>query len=115
LSYTTFAYSELEVSPTRNSGKQAIQIAVSVKNTGNRDGKEVVELYLSKRDATVTPPLRRLKRFAKVALQSGGELRVSFDLTPEDLSFIGPDHRCILEPGEFDVEVGGLRKSFEWR
>ena len=115
LSYTTFAYSELEVSPTRNSGKQAIQIAVSLKNTGNRDGKEVVELYLSKRDATVTPPLRRLKRFAKVALQSGGELRVSFDLTPEDLSFIGADHRRILEPGEFDVEVGGLRKSFEWR
>jgi beta-glucosidase len=115
LSYTTFAYSDLEVSPTRISGKQAVEIGVSVKNTGNRDGKEVVELYLSKRDAMVTPPLKRLKRFAKVALQSGGELHVSFDLTPDDLSFIGPDNRRILEPGEFDVEVGGLRKSFEWR
>ena len=115
LSYTTFAYSELEVSPARISGKQAIEIGVSVKNTGNRDGKEVVELYLSKHYATVTPPLKRLKRFAKVALQSGGELRVTFDLTTEDLSFIGPDNRRILEPGEFDVEVGGLRKSFEWQ
>jgi len=115
LSYTTFAYSDLEVSPARISGKQAIEIGVSVKNTGNRDGKEVVELYLSKHYATVTPPLKRLKRFAKVALQSGGELRVTFDLTTEDLSFIGPDNRRILEPGEFDVEVGGLRKSFEWQ
>lgn len=115
LSYTTFAYSDLEVSPTHESGKQGIQVTVAVKNTGNRNGKEVVELYLSKRDASVTPPLKRLKRFAKVDLQPGGEQRVVFELTPDDLSFIGPNNRRILEPGEFDVEVGGLPQRFEWR
>jgi beta-glucosidase len=115
LSYTTFAYSDLEVSPTRASGKPMIQVAVTVKNTGNRDGKEVLELYLTRHYASLTPPLRRLKRFVKVELQPGGEQRLSFELTADDLSFIGVDNRLILEPGEFDVEVGGLTRSFEWR
>ena len=115
LSYTTFAYSDLEVSPTRASRKPMIQVAVTVKNTGNRDGKEVLELYLSRHYASLTPPLRRLKRFAKVELQPGGEQRLSFELTSDDLSFIGVDNRLILEPGEFDVEVGGLTRSVEWR
>jgi len=115
LSYTTFAYSDLEVSPKRASGEHRIQVFATVKNTGNREGKEVVELYLSQRYASVTPPLKRLKRFAKVDLEPGGEQRVSFELTPEDLSFIGLDNRRILEPGEFDVELGGLTESFEWR
>ena len=114
LSYTTFGYSDLQISPKHASGKQVIQVEVTVKNSGNRDGKEVVELYLSKRNASVTPPHRRLKRFAKVDLQSGGEQRVSFELTPDDMSFIGADNRRILELGEFDVEVGGLTQSFEW-
>ena len=100
---------------THESGKQGIQVTVAVKNTGNRSGKEVVLLYLSKRDASVTPPLKRLKRFAKVDLQPGAVQRVVFDLTPDDLSFIGPNNQRILEPGEFDVEVGGLPQGFQWR
>ncbi|HUJ33136.1 MAG TPA: glycoside hydrolase family 3 N-terminal domain-containing protein [Candidatus Acidoferrum sp.] len=115
LSYTTFAYSDLRVSPATASGKQTIHVDVSVKNTGDREGKEVVELYLSKRFASITPPLKRLKRFAKVDLKAGEEERVSFDLTPYDLSFIGLENKRIVEPGTFDVSVGGLKQSFEWK
>jgi beta-glucosidase len=115
LSYTTFAYSGLRVSPATGSGQDTIHVDVNVKNTGDREGKEVVELYLSKRFASITPPLKRLKRFAKIDLKPGEEERVSFELTPYDLSFIGLDNKRIVEPGTFDVRVGGLTQSFDWQ
>ena len=115
LSYTTFSYSDLRVSPSTASGRQTIRVSVNVRNTGPREGREVVELYLSKRFASVTPPLKRLKRFAKIDLQPGQEQRVSFVLAPYDLSFIGVDNKRVIEPGAFDVHVGGLTQSFEWQ
>jgi beta-glucosidase len=113
LSYTNFSYSDLHVAQTASSGNQAIQVEVTVKNAGNRAGKEIVQLYLSKRFASVTPPLKRLKRFAKVSLQPGESHRLSFELTPDDLSFIGIENKRVAEPGIFDVMVGGLQQSFE--
>jgi beta-glucosidase len=115
LSYTIFAYSDLHVSPATASGSQTIQVDVTVKNTGAREGKEVVQLYLSERFASVTPPLKRLKRFAKVSLQPGESRRLSFELMTDDLSFIGADHKRALEPGIFDVRISGLQQSFEWK
>jgi beta-glucosidase len=115
LSYTNFGYSELHVTPATGSGSQTIQVEVTVKNTGGRAGKEVVQLYLSKRFASVTPPLKRLKRFAKVSLQPGESRRVSFELTSNDLSFIGLENKRIVEPGVFDVVIGGLGQTFEWK
>jgi len=115
LSYTDFAYSDLQVSPATASGSQTIQVGVTVKNTGAREGKEVVQLYLNERVASVTPPLKRLKRFAKVSLQAGESRRISFELTADDLSFIGADHKRTVEPGVFDVKIGGLKQSFEWK
>jgi beta-glucosidase len=115
LSYTDFAYSDLQVSPATASGSQTIQVGVTVKNTGAREGKEVVQLYLNERVASVTPPLKRLKRFAKVSLQPGESRHISFELTADDLSFIGADHKRTVEPGVFDVKIGGLKQSFEWK
>jgi beta-glucosidase len=115
LSYTSFAYSDLQVAPSGASGAQAVQVEVTVKNTGDRPGKEVVQLYLSKRFASVTPPLKRLKRFAKVPLQPGESRKLSFALTADDLSFIGLENKRVVEPGTFDVLVGGLHQSFEWK
>jgi beta-glucosidase len=115
LSYTNFGYSDLQVSPATASGSQTIQVDVTVKNTGAREGKEVVQLYLNERIASVTPPLKRLKRFAKVSLQPGESRRISFELTADDLSFIGADHKRTVEPGVFDVKIGGLKQSFEWK
>lgn len=115
LSYTEFAYSDLQVSPATGSGSQTIQVGVTVKNTGAREGKEVVQLYLNERFASITPPLKRLKRFAKVSLQPGESRRISFELTTDDLSFIGADNKRTVEPGVFDVRIGGLQQSFEWK
>ena len=115
LSYTSFAYSDLHVAPVSVSGNQTVQMDVTVKNTGDRAGKEVVQLYLSKRFASVTPPLKRLKRFAKVSLQPGESRRLSFELTSDDLSFIGAENKRTVEPGTFDVTIGGLKQSFEWK
>ena len=115
LSYTSFAYSDLHVSPASGRGNETIRVDVTVKNTGSREGKEVVQLYLNERYASVTPPLKRLKRFAKVSLKPGESRRVAFELTPDDLSFIGADNKRVVEPGTFDVRIGGLKQSFEWK
>ncbi len=115
LSYTSFSYSDLRVAPATASGSQTVRVDVTVKNSGGRAGKEVVQLYLNERFASVTPPLKRLKRFAKVLLQPGESRQVSFELTSDDLSFIGADNKRVVEPGVFDVRIGGLQQSFEWK
>ena len=115
LSYTSFSYSDLHVAPSTASGNQTIRVDVTVKNTGSRAGKEVVQLYLNERVASVTPPLKRLKRFAKVLLQPGESRQLSFELTSEDLSFIGANNKRIVEPGTFDVRIGTLQQAFEWK
>jgi beta-glucosidase len=115
LSYTTFSYSDLHVAPSTASGSQTVHVDVTVKNSGERAGKEVVQLYLNERFASVTPPLKRLKRFAKLMLQPGESRKVSFELTPDDLSFIGAANRRVVEPGIFDVRIGGLHQTFEWK
>ena len=115
LSYTTFSYSALHVAVATASGSQTVHVDVTVKNTGGRAGKEVVQLYLNERFASVTPPLKRLKRFAKVLLQPGESRQISFELRTEDLSFIGADNKRVVEPGVFDVRIGGLQQTFEWK
>jgi len=115
LSYTTFSYSDLRVATATASASQSARVDVTVKNSGDRAGKEVVQLYLNERFASVTPPLKRLKRFAKVLLQPGESRQLSFELTSDDLSFIGADNKRVVEPGVFDVKIGGLQQSFEWR
>jgi beta-glucosidase len=115
LSYTTFSYSDLHVSPPTTSGNQPVHVEVTVKNTGSRAGKEVVQLYLNERFASVTPPLKRLKRFAKVLLQAGDSRKIIFELTNDDLSFVGADNKRVVEPGIFDVRIGGLQQTFEYK
>jgi len=115
LSYTSFSYSDLHVAPAAASASQTVRVDVTVKNSGGHVGKEVVQLYLNERFASVTPPLKRLKRFAKVLLQPGESRQVSFELTSDDLSFIGADNKRVVEPGVFDVKIGGLQQSFEWK
>jgi beta-glucosidase len=115
LSYTNFAYSDLRVTPPEASGDQKIQVEVTVKNTGDRAGKEVVQLYLNQQAASITPPLKRLKRFAKIQLQPGETHRYIFELTKEDLSFINAESKPVVEPGLFDIQIGGLEQTFAWK
>ena len=112
LSYTTFAYSDLRVEPKSVSGDAEITVSVTVKNTGRRTGNEVVQLYVSDLVASITPPGKRLKRFAKPHLEPGQSKTLQFTLRPDDLSFVGANNKSTVEPGEFDVVVAGLTKRF---
>lgn len=112
LSYTGFEYSGLSVDPQSISADQKVKVSVAVRNTGARAGAEVVQLYLTDEVASLTPPVKRLRRFAKVWLQPGESRQVAFHLSRNDLSFIGADHRPTVEPGTFIVSVGSLRADF---
>jgi beta-glucosidase len=108
LSYTTYAYTDLKVSPESVPMSGAVNISVTVRNTGRRAGKETVILYVRDVVASLAPPGRRVRRFAKVYLEPGQSRALNFTLRPEDLSFVGADNRTVVEPGDFDVMVGGL-------
>jgi beta-glucosidase len=114
-SYTTYSYSDLQVTPPTATSEQKIQVAVTVKNTGDRAGKEVIQLYMSEQAASITPPLKRLKRFAKIQLQPGESRRYTFELNSDDISFINAENKRVVEPGLFHVQIGGLTQSFEWK
>ena len=111
LSYTTFELSELELSAESISADGTVRVSVSVRNTGDRAGAEVVQLYLSDPVAQVVRPVRWLCGFAKVDLEPGGSARVTFDVHADRTSFIGVDGTRIVEPGDFDVAVGTSSES----
>jgi beta-glucosidase len=106
LSYTTFATNGLSVDKSHIKADENATVTVTVKNTGSRSGKETVLLYLHDVAASVTRPNRQLKAFKKIELAPGQTEKLSFTLTPYDLSFIGVDLKRIVEPGEFKVMVG---------
>ncbi|MDZ7372834.1 MAG: glycoside hydrolase family 3 C-terminal domain-containing protein [candidate division KSB1 bacterium] len=113
LSYTRFEFADLEVFPSRMSLNDTLTVRVKVRNVGAREGAEVVQLYVSDLYASVTPSVRKLKRFEKVSLAPGQEKTVLFRLTKDDLAFIGLDNRPNVEPGDFRVSVGPLSAQFE--
>jgi beta-glucosidase len=112
MSYTTFAYSNLRVSPKSVPAGGAINVALTVTNTGARAGKEAVILYVRDEVASVSPPGKRVRRFAKISLEPGRSRDLTFTLRPDDLSFVGADNRNTVEPGDFTVMAGGLSEKF---
>lgn len=112
LSYTTFAYSNLRLDKSELGQSETLTVSVDVKNTGRRRGKEIVQLFLSDVVASVTPPVKRLKRFTKVELRPAESTTVKFHLGWEDYSFIGCDLKRVVEPGTFTVRVGDLSSDF---
>ena len=109
LSYTTFEYSTLTASATN--GQLPIEVNVTVRNTGPRAGAEVVEVYEAQRAASMPPPVRRLRRFVKVALAPGGSQQLRFTLTKNELSYIGAAGKPVSDAGIFTVMVGNLRQD----
>jgi beta-glucosidase len=113
LSYTTFSYKDLHLNRKTIGSSDGLSVSVTVTNSGQRAGKEVVQLYVSDLVASLSPPGRRLKRFAKVYLTPGQSRTLTFQLRPDDLSFIGANNKPVLEPGEFGVSIAGLKDRFE--
>ncbi len=115
LSYTTFAYSDLQVTAQVRPG-EPVAVAVTVTNTGHRAGKEVVQLYVRDVAASVPRPPKELKRFAKIALQPGESQTVRFELDERALAFYDPDRQAwVAEPGEFEVLVGSSSRDIRAR
>ncbi len=114
LSYTTFEYSNLKLSSGKLQPGSQLEIAVTVTNRGKRIGKEVVQLYTSDLYASVTPDVKRLRRFEKIELEPNESKTVTFILTPRDLSFINSNLERVTEPGKFMVTVGELEGMFEY-
>ena len=107
LSYTRFAYARPVVTPARIPPDGHATVSVKLTNTGGRAGDEVVQLYLRDRESSVTRPIQELKGFQRVTLAAGATATVRFDLGPAALSFLDRDKRRVVEPGLFDVMVGG--------
>ena len=115
LSYTTFEYSKLTAMPDAAAVGVPIDISVRVRNSGSRAGAEVVQLFVSQHAARVTPPVRRLKRFAKVTLQPNEAREVVFHLAKRDFSYVDAGGGLVSGPGSFTVLVGGLAKEVVFR
>lgn len=112
LSYSHFGYSNFELSTDTLVDEGSLVVKITVTNEGPYDGAEVVELYTKDRYATVTPSVKRLRKFEKVYLTKGESKRVSFLLTPKELEFVDQKMHWNAESGDFDVLCGGLTKSF---
>ena len=106
LSYTTFAYSGLQLSSSELKTGSEIKVNVTVTNSGKRAGEEVVQLYLRDMVGSIARPVKELKGFEKIMLQPGEQKNVSFTLTAKELEFYGADGRWKAEPGEFKIWVG---------
>jgi len=113
LSYTTFAYSDLKVDKPTFGTNDAATINVTVKNNGTREGKEVVQLFISDLHASLTPDVKRLRGFEKVSLKPGESRSVTFKVPMKDLAFVNLNNKLVLEEGAFKVKVEKLETSFE--
>lgn len=115
LSYTEFAYSDLQVTPTIRPG-EPVAVSVTVKNVGDRAGKEVVQLYVRDAAASLPRPPKELKRFAKISLAPGEAQTVRFELDERDLAFYDPYRKAwVAEPGEFEVLIGRSSRDIRAR
>lgn len=103
LSYTTFEYDNLNIEEV---GDTRFQITLDVKNTGNYDGDEVVQLYIHDEYASTAQPMMQLKKFQRVFIPKGETRQVIFILEAEDLSIINADMKCVVEPGDFAIMIG---------
>lgn len=107
LSYTTFAYDNLRLSAAEIAATDTLNITVNVKNTGDRVGDEVAQLYVRDDVASVSRPVRELKRFRRLTLKPGETRAVSFSIAADDLAFYDRGMRRVVEPGSFTVFLGG--------
>ncbi|WP_298321002.1 beta-glucosidase BglX [uncultured Aquimarina sp.] len=108
LSYTNFEYNNLKIKPNNSSANNPkITVSIDITNSGDYEGKEVVQLYIRDLFASVTRPVKELKGFEMISLKPGKTETVSFELNKETLGFYNNENQWIVERGEFEVFVGG--------
>jgi len=107
LSYTSFTYSNLKLSASEINKDDYINISVDIKNVGDRDGEEVIQLYINDVYSSVTTPRKTLKGFKRVKIDKGKTKNIKFTLGPEELAIWNREMQKVVEPGDFEVMVGG--------
>lgn len=112
LSYTTFKYSNIKIDKKEISSSDEITVTVEVTNSGFKEGKESVLLYLSDNVASITPEFKSLKRFEKVNLAPSETKTIKFTLTPQDLKFVNNDLKWISEKGTYTIQIGDQKVDF---
>lgn len=120
LSYTAFEYSDITLSSKMMTNSNSITASVTIKNAGNYDGAEVVQLYIRDLEGSVTRPVKELKGFEKTFIEAGKSTTIEFEITPEMLKFYNYDLDFVNEPGQFEVLIGTnsrdtQKKIFELR
>jgi beta-glucosidase len=115
LSYTTFEYSNLTLSTNALTGNNKLTVNITIKNTGNRDGKHAVELYTHEHYSSITPNVQRLRAFQKVDLKAGESKTLTFMLDKNDLAFVNAELKTVTEPGDFDVMIGDKKATFGYK
>ncbi len=115
LSYTSFEYGNLKIEPADTPVDGTSIVSVDIKNTGDREGAEVVQLYINDKFSSVTTPKIELKGFSRVELKPGETKKVSMKLTPEDLALWNTEMKKVVEPGLFDIMVGSSCKDIRLR
>ena len=106
LSYTTFKYSDLEITPAETGPGGKVHVGITITNSGNRAGADVVQLYINDPISSVSTPVKELKGFKKVWLEPGQSAKVQFELGPKHLSLVNHHLERVVEPGEFKVMIG---------
>lgn len=110
-SYTTFDYSQLKLSKHKIKKQEELEVSMWIKNTGNYDGEEIVQLYIRDKVASVSRPVLELKDFQKVFLKKGESKLLKFKIDKEKLSFFNNDLKWVTEPGEFEIMMGASSKD----
>ena len=111
LSYTKFAYANLQIKNKINAGEN-VQISAEVRNAGQTAGDEVVQLYVTDDASTVRVPVRSLAGVQRINLPAGEKRTVNFTLTPREMSVVLNDGKRVVEPGDFSISVGGAQPGF---
>lgn len=107
LSYSTFEYGDIILDKKAIKKNETLKVSIDLKNTGNYDGEEVVQLYIRDMVGSLTRPVKELKNFQKVFLKKGESRRIDFTISEEDLKFYDLQLKHIAEPGAFKVFIGG--------
>ena len=107
LSYTSFSYENIKIEKSKMNKSDINKVLIDITNTGKYYGEEVVQLYIRDEFASITRPVKELKSFKKIKLNSGDTKTVEFDIYPEMLSFLNINMKPVVEPGKFKVMIGG--------
>jgi beta-glucosidase len=107
LSYTTFKYSNLKITKPKINAGEETSVTVDITNTGKIRGDEIAQMYIRDEVSSVTRPVKELKDFARISIEPGATRKVTFSITPAKLQFYDREMKRVVEPGTFQVMVGG--------